>query len=83
MITTVDQSAALRVLQFRQTVLAAVIVEGLFFYVVEDKAVIKYAHFQVGKPRSALLILRQSFPVADSVIGDVADCSADKSEFAV
>ena len=69
---------------FGQAVLAAIIVECLFFYVIENKAVVKYAHFQVGKAKVIdLLFWGRVFPVADCVIRDVADCSADKSELAV
>jgi hypothetical protein len=51
--------------------------------VVEDKAVVENAHFQVWKTKVVHAVLRQLFPVADSVIRNVADCSADKTEFAV
>ncbi len=50
---------------------------------VEDKAVVEYAHFQVGKAKVIHAVLGQLFPVTDGVIGDVADCSADESELGV
>jgi hypothetical protein len=68
---------------FGQAILVAVIVECLLLYVVENEPVIEYAHFQVGKAEIILAVLRQKFPVTDCVIRDVADCSADKSEFTV
>jgi hypothetical protein len=68
---------------FGQAVLTAAIVECLLLYVVENEAVVKYAHFQVGKAKVVLAVLRQVFPVTDCVIRDVANCSTDKSEFTV
>jgi hypothetical protein len=66
-----------------QAVFTAVIVECLLLHVVENEAVVKYAHFQVGKTEVIHAFLGQAFPVTDRVIGDVADCPADKSEFTV
>jgi hypothetical protein len=51
--------------------------------VVEHDAVVKYAELRVGEVQGVACHLREFFPVANCVIGDVADGSADKSEFVI
>jgi len=50
---------------------------------VEDESVVKYAHFQVREIQVSLAVFWKFFPVTYCIIRDVADCSANESEFAV
>jgi hypothetical protein len=66
-----------------QAVFAAVIVECLSLGMIKDKSVIKDSHFNIWKFQFITGFSWQFFPVADCIIGYVADCSSDKSELFV
>ena len=70
-------------LNFWESVLSSVIVKRLLLNMIENKAVVKYPHLQVGKTKVIHAVLGQPFPVTYSVIRNIADCSADKTEFRV
>ena len=54
-------------------------VKRLTAQMVKHDAIIVDAHFKVRKVKIVDGHLRDALPIADSVIGDIADCTAEKS----
>jgi hypothetical protein len=68
---------------FGESVSACIVVECTFLPVVEHDAIVEKAELSVWKVQVVLVFLGEFFPVSDCVVGDVADCTTDESEFAV